>query len=205
MKRLLALVFALTLVAACACAEEYIGTPYFVVRMGEAPENCYWDYSISDRSIVELSGEEDGTYRFEEIADGTATIAMLTVESEGDYVIDAVVYSVKIEEDVFTEFVEIARGCKFYAVESNPSTGYMWNYEVADESVAIIAHRDFVPDTVEEGVVGAGGMERFFIAGVAPGSVDINIRYARAWEDEALYEDVISVVVAEDLTVTIAH
>lgn len=86
----------------------------------------------------------------------------------------------------------------------NPTTGYTWTATVEDESVLSVTEDGFAADSAGEGMVGAGGYQRFTLAGAAEGYTTVTFAYARSWEDEApVYTLEYDVSVDADLKVTI--
>ena len=68
---------------------------------------------------------------------------------------------------------------------SNPTTGYSWTAEVDNPAVAEVEGQ-YYPDSVAQGVVGAGGKQWYRIHGLAEGVTSVTFRYARPWEDTAV-------------------
>lgn len=66
--------------------------------------------------------------------------------------------------------------------ESNPTTGFSWQCEVADTSVAEFVSREYEPYPHDEGVVGGGGTDRLTIALKKAGETDVTFTYRRPWE-----------------------
>lgn len=99
---------------------------------------------------------------------------------------------------LFVSCVTLPRGYEFI-LEGNPTTGYVWVYEVSGEGKIDIT------ETVEsknEALLGAGSKYIYTIGGLAPGKVDIEFSYLRPWEGEAIDEVHLSLYVNNDLTVT---
>ena len=71
------------------------------------------------------------------------------------------------------------------ALDGNPTTGYEWTAQSADEAVATVAG-EYTADEAAEGMTGVGGTYNFTVTGVAEGSTVVTFKYARSWEDEAL-------------------
>lgn len=84
---------------------------------------------------------------------------------------------------------------------SNPTTGYRWFVTCDDEAVVEITEHGFVSDA--EGLLGAGGTENFRLDGAEEGYAVITFRYARSWEEDALYTLTCHVFVNEALDVCI--
>lgn len=67
----------------------------------------------------------------------------------------------------------------------NPTTGYEWLFQTEDESVVSVVEQDFISDSTDANMVGAGGTFVFRLEGAKAGRTSISFRYARAWEHEA--------------------
>ena len=93
-------------------------------------------------------------------------------------------------------------------LDSNPSTGFDWSWEIDDEAVVAVS-ATYVSDMyfdVPEMVppVGSGGRTRFQLTGLTPGEATITFAYKRIWrEDTPIREVICRVSVDEDLNVTI--
>ena len=92
-------------------------------------------------------------------------------------------------------------------MESNPSTGFDWDWEIDNEAVVSVStvyvsdmYYD-VPDMMPP--VGGGGKDRVVLSGLNPGDAVVTFTYKRPWEENALYALVYHVCVDEDLNVTI--
>lgn len=93
-------------------------------------------------------------------------------------------------------------------MESNPSTGFDWDWEIDNEavvSVSTVYVSDMyfdVPEMVPP--VGSGGRTRFQLTGLTPGETTITFAYKRIWrEDTPIRERICHVRVDEELNVTI--
>ncbi len=93
-------------------------------------------------------------------------------------------------------------------MESNPSTGFDWDWEIDNEAVVSVStvyvsdmYYD-VPDMIPP--VGDGGRTRIQLTGLTPGEATITFAYQRVWrEDTPIREIICHVRVDEDLNVTI--
>ena len=87
---------------------------------------------------------------------------------------------------------------------ANPTTGYTWAVEIADEAVVSVTDDGIAPDSEE--LTGAGGMQRFELVGKAQGYTTVTFVYARSWEteEEPVYKLVCDLSVDGDLKVTVA-
>ena len=89
-------------------------------------------------------------------------------------------------------------------LSANPTTGYTWAVEIADEAVVSVTDDGIAPDSEE--LTGAGGMQRFELVGKAQGYTTATFVYARSWEteEEPVYKLVYDMSVDADLKVTVA-
>ena len=87
---------------------------------------------------------------------------------------------------------------------ANPSTGYTWQYTVAEDALLAVTDTGLTPDPAAEGATGAGGLQGFAFTGKAAGTTTALFTYSRAWEtEEPVYSLLYTLSGAEDLTVTI--
>lgn len=88
-------------------------------------------------------------------------------------------------------------------LSANPTTGYTWAVEIADEAVVSVTDDGIAPDSEE--LTGAGGMQRFELVGKAQGYTTVTFVYARSWEteEEPVYQLVYDLSVDADLKVTV--
>ncbi len=89
-------------------------------------------------------------------------------------------------------------------LSANPTTGYTWAVEIADEAVVSVTDDGIAPDSEE--LTGAGGMQRFELVGKAQGYTTVTFVYARSWEteEEPVYKLVYDLSVDADLKVMVA-
>ena len=87
---------------------------------------------------------------------------------------------------------------------ANPTTGYTWTVEIADEAVISVAD-DGIVQGDEQPLTGAGGLQRFELLGKAQGYTTVTFVYARSWEteEEPVYQLVYALSVDADLKVTV--
>ena len=64
----------------------------------------------------------------------------------------------------------------------NPTTGYIWQITNKDDAVLNPTDYAFQPDS---DAMGAGGVEHFEFAAVAPGEVKLQFAQSRPWETDA--------------------
>ena len=89
-------------------------------------------------------------------------------------------------------------------LEGNPTTGYTWTVEIADEAVISVAD-DGIAQGDEQPLTGAGGLQRFELLGKAQGYTTVTFVYARSWEteEEPVYKLVYDLSVDADLKVSV--
>ena len=89
-------------------------------------------------------------------------------------------------------------------LSANPTTGYTWAVEIADEAVVSVTDDGIAQGDTE--LVGAGGYQRFELVGKAQGYTTVTFVYARSWEteEEPVYKLVYDLSVDADLKVTVA-
>ncbi|MBQ9551766.1 MAG: protease inhibitor I42 family protein [Clostridia bacterium] len=86
------------------------------------------------------------------------------------------------------------------ALESNPSTGYNWEYELSDSAVIKVTDDQFIAGNRE--LVGTPGTRMVSFKGLTAGTATVTFRYLRSWEGEAVRMVVIRITVAADQTLT---
>jgi len=81
------------------------------------------------------------------------------------------------------------------ALGSNPTTGYSWQ-ESHDENVLELVETKYEPTKeVEQGKVGAGGVEYFRFRALKKGNTEITLVYKRAWEEDSLDKKVFVIAI----------
>ncbi len=88
------------------------------------------------------------------------------------------------------------------AIEENPTTGYRWNFEIADKGIVKLSDDDFIAPE-NNGMAGAPGTRVFTFDAAAPGKTTIVFSYERSWEQGAADTLTVTVEVAADMTVTV--
>ncbi len=87
------------------------------------------------------------------------------------------------------------------SLEANFSTGYKWECSVEDSEIAEVIADDYVSDDADEKLVGAGGVQTFFIKCKKEGSTTLEFNYKRSWEEnEGIEKRVMTLNVKEDLS-----
>ncbi len=89
---------------------------------------------------------------------------------------------------------------------SNPTTGYDWQCELADDSSGEV-NVEFEFSPADSELVGAPGVDNIYLTGVSAGTVNLTFWYTRAWLDDPVAAaegraDYI-IVVGDDLSVSI--
>lgn len=132
-----------------------------------------------------MSGSEEG---------GPVFLQLGVYDSEGTLLF-ARMLQLFVREDHSIEVVSCDADSWFYLTEdqcelnirldSNPTTGYQWTYEVSDEEILGCAAEEYTADPVEGPVSGSGGVwsARFAATGSKAGHVSLKLKYARPWED----------------------
>lgn len=67
-------------------------------------------------------------------------------------------------------------------LNENPTTGYQWNASLTKGLG--IRNDTYIPDQVEQGLVGSGGKHYWLISGVEKGEQSFYAIYKRSWEPE---------------------
>ena len=80
------------------------------------------------------------------------------------------------------------------SLESNPTTGYMWNATFDQSMIEQVSYRY---DPASTDLIGGGGIETFTFKAKAAGETELVMRYKRAWESEAIKERVYQITVIE--------
>ena len=131
---------------------------------------------------------------------GSVFLQLGVYDSEGTLLF-ARMLELFVREDHSIEVVSCDADSWFYLTEdqcelnirldSNPTTGYQWIYEVSDEEILRCAAEEYTADPVEGPVSGSGGVwsARFAAAGGKAGHVSLKLTYARPWESEGVPED----------------
>lgn len=84
---------------------------------------------------------------------------------------------------------------------SNPTTGYSWSVSCEPEGVVKVSELEF--DGADDGLIGAGGTQRFRLCGLQAGGAVVTLTYGRSWEEQSLYRIRCSVHVDEESNVFI--
>jgi inhibitor of cysteine peptidase len=68
-------------------------------------------------------------------------------------------------------------------LDGNPTTGYEWDYSMDKEGIVKEVSAEYVQDSADEDIEGAGGTYIFEFSGVEEGDVTLTFEYARPWEE----------------------
>jgi inhibitor of cysteine peptidase len=86
-------------------------------------------------------------------------------------------------------------------LEGNPTTGYVWEYEIANPDIIKEVSNEYIPDDKGDGeveAVGAGGVFVFTFKGVAQGETLVTFKYHRSWEEDTQPEETVTYVAVVD-------
>lgn len=75
-------------------------------------------------------------------------------------------------------------------LDSNPSTGYTWNYTIEDDSVISIEEGEYISSTTDENIVGAPGRQKFIVHGLKEGSTTVIFKYRQTWDEESTTDEI---------------
>ena len=92
------------------------------------------------------------------------------------------------------EAISISVGQDFVvALDANPTTGYNWQ-ESYDETALKLVEKTFeLGESAKEGLIGAGGIEKFRFKAIGKGATEITLVYKRLWEKEITKQTVFKV------------
>lgn len=90
-------------------------------------------------------------------------------------------------------------------LDSNPSTGYEWSYQISPEGMLLEVSQEYEPTQVPEGYVGAGGTQVYVFAAQegARGNVTLLFEEARPWEEEVILSYRVDLTVKENGTLSL--
>lgn len=86
----------------------------------------------------------------------------------------------------------------------NPTTGYMWQYEIKNPSVVVSVNNEYISNT-DETLVGAGGTRIFSFQGVKEGQSEIEFRKERSFQENSTIETlryILSVNANKEIAIT---
>lgn len=84
--------------------------------------------------------------------------------------------------DVEKESYVIKNGTAVISLDSNPSTGYGWEYEIEGKGIKFDSEK-FVSSSKNPNIVGAPGTEKLKFVADGEGDFVITLSYCRSWED----------------------
>lgn len=88
--------------------------------------------------------------------------------------------------------IEVEAGESFVIqLEENPSTGYQWTVTINDESVVKPSSDEYVPETTDEDIVGAGGIHSYTFEALKAGVAQISFVYERSFEENSAEETIV--------------
>ncbi|MGN0144457.1 MAG: protease inhibitor I42 family protein [Clostridium sp.] len=90
-------------------------------------------------------------------------------------------------------------------LEGNPTTGYTWEYEIENTSIADLAGKNYASSDSTGELCGAGGTYTWYFAGLKEGKTEVTFKYLRPWETEVLESKTYVINVDSDLNVTITE
>lgn len=70
----------------------------------------------------------------------------------------------------------------------NATTGYEWEYTIADNSIVKLDSKDFIPETTDPEICGSGGTFVWNFSGLKMGTTEITFKYLRPWDESSLAE-----------------
>lgn len=86
-------------------------------------------------------------------------------------------------------------------LDSNPTTGYSWNFEISDENVICFVKSEY---TETGSGMGAGGRDSFRFVGLSEGKAEISFTYSQQWtQDPAANTAQFHIAVDKDGNVTV--
>ncbi len=110
-------------------------------------------------------------------------------------------FGIKFPAKESKDMIEMSEQSFVVSLEENGTTGYLWNYKIADENIVKFENDDFIVPA-QTGMTGAPGTRVFTFKAAAPGKTTIELSYARSWEASAIKTVTVAVEVTGDMTVT---
>lgn len=86
-------------------------------------------------------------------------------------------------------------------IEGNPTTGYEWEYEINADGIIKEDSNQYKPKDPD--LCGSGGIYTWKFSALKEGTTEINFKYRRSWEKEAIKTKVYICVVDKDLNIAI--
>lgn len=184
-----------------------------------------WSYDMNEDGIVKVVKDEyeegkseegmtgvPGTqvYKFKALKKGEVTIKFTYSRPNSSEIADIKSYKLTVGDNykiTAKELVTIKDDTKanIYTIEldSNPTTGYTWIYEVDNENIVENVKDEYIQNDVSDDTVGAGGKQHFEFIGVNEGEVKLTFKYKRSWEDEVADQKVYNLNVDKKLKITL--
>lgn len=77
---------------------------------------------------------------------------------------------------------EIENKSVVFYLDSNPSTGYQWTYDVYGKGIKFVS-QEYTPSVNDENIVGSGGITSVKFVADGSGEFEIIFQYLRPWEN----------------------
>lgn len=92
-------------------------------------------------------------------------------------------------------------------LDSNPTTGYVWSYQLSPEGILREGSAEYIPDQAPEGIVGAGGLQVYVFVPEegARGPVSLLFEEARPWEEGVVLSYRVELTLKEDGTLSLVN
>jgi predicted secreted protein len=88
-------------------------------------------------------------------------------------------------------------------LESNPTTGYEWKYDIDNEGIIKQVSKVYKQDEAEKGILGSGGKDIWTFEGIKEGSTQVTFKYLRSWEGEVVKTKTFIFTVDKELGITV--
>lgn len=86
-------------------------------------------------------------------------------------------------------------------LEANSTTGYLWDYELSDDSIVEVIKDEYKENENKEGFVGVGGTQIYEFKGLKKGEVTVTLTYKQSGTKEIGQEKIVKLIVDKDLVV----
>ncbi len=67
-------------------------------------------------------------------------------------------------------------------LDENLTTGYQWSYVINDENVIVLSEDEYVQESTDENIAGAGGQRQLTFEAKSKGNTVISMVYEQSWE-----------------------
>ncbi|MDO5516969.1 MAG: protease inhibitor I42 family protein [Clostridium sp.] len=112
------------------------------------------------------------------------------LDSDGAMVTGNMMYKFKTSGELISAEPFIENELKKKEAEislyGNGTTGYQWQYTIVDNTIAKEDSTDFISDTTDPEVCGAGGTYIWKFKGLKMGTTEITYRYLQPWDESTL-------------------